>query len=208
MECIHIDIETYAEVDLSRCGVYRYSEDPTFEILLFGYSVDGGRVRVIDLASGEQIPEDILAALLDDSILKWAFNAQFERICLSSYLRSKGIRLPSYTGEEGMHYLNPSSWRCSMIWSATLGLPLSLEGVGSALKLERQKMSEGKALIRYFSQPCNPTKVNGGRTRNLPHHDTGKWDLFKEYNMVDVQVEMAINDRLKSFPVPDTIWEE
>lgn len=208
MEYLHIDLETYAEVDLSKCGVYRYSEDTTFEILLFGYSVDGGRVRVIDLASGEQIPEDILSALLDDNILKWAFNAQFERICLSNYLRSKGINLPSYTGEEGMHYLNPSSWRCSMVWSATLGLPLSLEGVGSALKLERQKMSEGKALIRYFSQPCSPTKVNGGRTRNLPHHDPGKWDMFKEYNMVDVQVEMAINDRLKSFPVPDAIWEE
>ena len=205
---LHLDLETFAEVDLSKCGVYRYAEDPSFEVLLFAYSVDGGRVRVIDIASGEQIPVEILDAIMDDNVIKWAFNSQFERICLSSYIKSKGITLPSYTGEEGMNYLNPASWRCSMIWSATLGLPLSLEGVGSALKLERQKMSEGKNLIKYFSQPCSPTKANGGRMRNLPHHDPARWDMFKEYNMVDVQVEMQIQERLRNFPVPDSIWDE
>ena len=205
---LHLDLETFAEVDLSKCGVYRYAEDPSFEVLLFAYSVDGGRVRVIDIASGEQIPVEILDAIMDDNVIKWAFNSQFERICLSSYIKSKGITLPSYTGEEGMEYLNPASWRCSMIWSATLGLPLSLEGVGSALKLERQKMSEGKSLIKYFSQPCSPTKANGGRMRNLPHHDPARWDMFKEYNMVDVQVEMQIQERLRNFPVPDSIWDE
>ena len=208
MEHLSIDIETYSEVDLSKCGVYRYSEDPSFEILLFAYSVDGGLVRVIDIASGERIPDDILCAIMDDNVIKWAFNSQFERICLSNYIKSIGIKFRSYTGEAGMEFLNPVSWRCSMIWAATLGLPQSLEGVGSALKLDRQKMSEGKSLIKYFSQPCSPTKVNGGRTRNLPRHDPGKWDLFKEYNQVDVQVEMAIQDRLKSFPVPDSIWDE
>ena len=143
MRYIEIDIETYAEVDLSKCGVYRYAEDPSFEILLFGYSVDGGPVRVIDLASGEQIPSDIIEGIKDDSVIKWAFNAQFERICLSAFLSNGDI-----------HYLNPSSWRCSMIWAATLGLPLSLEGVGAVLKLKEQKLSEGKSLIRYFSGPC------------------------------------------------------
>lgn len=197
MQYIEIDIETYAAVDLSKCGVYRYAEDPSFEILLFGYSVDGGPVKVIDLASGEHIPEIIIDAIKDDSVIKWAFNAQFERICLSSYLSDGDIL-----------YLNPSSWRCSMVWAATLGLPLSLEGVGAVLKLKDQKMSEGKSLIRYFSGPCAPTKANAGRTRNLPMHAPEKWSLFKKYNARDVEVEMAIRDRLKSFPVPTSIWEE
>ena len=197
MKYICIDIETYSEADLSKCGVYRYAEDPSFEILLFGYSLDGAPVQVIDLASGEKIPHEIAQAIKDDGVIKWAFNAQFERICLSAYLSDGDIK-----------YLNPASWRCSMIWAATLGLPLSLEGVGAVLKLENQKMAEGKALIRYFSSPCSPTKSNGGRTRNLPHHAPDKWRLFKEYNARDVEVEMAIRDKLRNYPVSDAIWDE
>ena len=193
MRCISIDIETYSDVDLSKCGVYRYSSSPNFEILLFGYSVDGGEVRVVDLCQGENIPADILAALSDESVTKWAFNAMFERVCLSNYL-----------GE----WLEPESWKCSMVWSATLGLPLSLENVGAVLGLEKQKLSEGKDLIRYFCVPCKPTKANGGRTRNLPEHDREKWGRFKAYNLRDVEAEMQIQQRLAKFPVPDFVWEE
>ena len=193
MNSIEIDIETYSDVDLSKCGVYKYSSSPNFEILLFGFSVDGGDVRVVDLACGEEIPADILAALSDESVTKWAFNAMFERVCLSNYL-----------GE----WLEPESWKCSMVWSATLGLPLSLENVGAVLGLEKQKLSEGKDLIRYFCVPCKPTKTNGGRTRNLPEHDREKWERFKEYNFRDVEAEMQIQQRLAKFPVPDFVWEE
>lgn len=193
MRCISIDIESYSDVDLSKCGVYKYSSSPNFEILLFGYSVDGGDVKVIDLACGEKIPAEILAALSDESVTKWAFNAMFERVCLSNYL-----------GE----WLEPGSWKCSMVWSATLGLPLSLENVGAVLGLEKQKLTEGKDLIRYFCVPCKPTKANGGRTRNLPEHDRGKWERFKAYNLRDVEAEMQIQQRLLKFPVPDFVWEE
>ena len=193
MNSIEIDIETYSDVDLSKCGVYKYSSSPNFEILLFGFSVDGGDVRVVDLACGEEIPADILAALSDESVTKWAFNAMFERVCLSNYL-----------GE----WLEPESWKCSMVWSATLGLPLSLENVGAVLGLEKQKLSEGKDLIRYFCVPCKPTKTNGGRTRNLPEHDREKWERFKEYNFRDVEAEMQIQQRLAKFPVLDFVWEE
>ena len=193
MKCISIDIETYSDVDLSKCGVYKYSSSPNFEILLFGFSVDGGGVRVVDVACGEEIPADILAALSDESVTKWAFNAMFERVCLSNYL-----------GE----WLEPESWKCSMVWSATLGLPLSLENVGAVLGLEKQKLSEGKDLIRYFCVPCKPTKTNGGRTRNLPEHDREKWERFKAYNLRDVEAEMQIQQRLSKFPVPDFVWEE
>lgn len=193
MKSIEIDIETYSDVDLSKCGVYRYSSSPNFEILLFGYSVDGGEVRVVDLCQGENIPADILAALSDESVTKWAFNAMFERVCLSNYL-----------GE----WLEPESWKCSMVWSATLGLPLTLENVGAVLGLEKQKLSEGKDLIRYFCVPCKPTKTNGGRTRNLPEHDREKWGRFKAYNLRDVEAEMQIQQRLSKFPVPDFVWEE
>ena len=193
MRCISIDIESYSDVDLSKCGVYKYSSSPNFEILLFGYSVDGGAVEVIDLACGEEIPVDILAALSDESVTKWAFNAMFERVCLSNYL-----------GE----WLEPESWKCSMVWSATLGLPLSLENVGAVLGLEKQKLTEGKDLIRYFCVPCKSTKANGGRTRNLPEHDRGKWERFKAYNLRDVEAEMQIQQRLVKFPVPDFVWEE
>ena len=193
MKSIEIDIETYSDVDLSKCGVYKYSSSPNFEILLFGYSVDGGDVKVVDLACGEEIPAEILAALPDESVTKWAFNAMFERVCLSNYL-----------GE----WLEPESWKCSMVWSATLGLPLSLENVGTVLGLEKQKLSEGKDLIRYFCVPCKPTKANGGRTRNLPEHDREKWERFKAYNIRDVEAEMQIQQRLAKFPVPEFVWEE
>ena len=193
MRSISIDIETFSDVDLSKCGVYKYASSPNFEILLFGYSVDGGDVQVVDLCQGEEIPADILAALSDESVTKWAFNAMFERVCLSNYL-----------GE----WLEPESWKCSMVWSATLGLPLSLEKVGAVLGLEKQKLAEGKDLIRYFCVPCKPTKTNGGRTRNLPEHDREKWEQFKAYNLRDVEAEMQIQQRLAKFPVPDFVWEE
>ena len=197
MKNLEIDIETFSSANLSKCGVYRYAEAPDFEILLFGYSVDGDEVRVIDLASGEEIPEEIMAALTDKNVTKWAFNAQFERVCLSRFLEFP-------TGK----YLEPEQWRCSMVWSAYMGLPLSLEGVGAVLGLEKQKLSAGKDLIRYFCVPCNPTKANGGRIRNLPKHDMDKWKLFKTYNIRDVETEMQIQDRLRKFPVPEEVWDE
>ncbi len=197
MKTISIDIETYSDQPLPKTGVYRYVESPLFEILLFSYSVDGGPVKVVDLACGETIPQDILTALEDESVIKWAFNASFERICLSRYLGYP-------TGD----YIDPCSWRCSMIWAATMGLPLSLEGVGTVLGLEKQKLTEGKELIKYFCQPCTPTKTNGQRTRNLPAHAPDKWLNFKKYNVRDVEVEMAIQDRLAKFPVPESVWDE
>lgn len=213
MKTISIDIETYSDVDLGKCGVYRYSESPDSEILLFGYSVDGGPVQVIDLASGESIPEEILDALTDDTVVKWAFNANFERVCLSRYLRDLGRSLDPFHDNhpltlEPARFLNPEGWRCSMVWAATMGLPLSLKGVGAVLQLADQKMDEGKALIKYFSVPCAPTKANGGRTRNLPSDDPGKWATFKKYNQRDVEVEMMIQRKLRSFPVPDFVWDE
>ena len=193
MRTLSIDIESYSDVNLSKCGVYKYASSPAFEILLFGYAVDGGDVRVVDLACGEQIPDEILSALSDASVTKWAFNAMFERVCLSNFL-----------GE----WLEPEGWHCTMVWSATLGLPLSLESAGVALGLEKQKLTEGKDLIRYFCVPCKPTKANGGRIRNRPEHDPEKWKRFKAYNLRDVETEMQIQKRLSHFPVPDAIWEE
>ena len=193
MRTLSIDIETYSDVDLSKCGVYKYASSSAFEVLLFGYAVDGGDVCVVDLACGEQIPEEVISALSDTSVIKWAFNAMFERVCLSNFL-----------GE----WLGPEGWHCTMVWSATLGLPLSLETAGAALGLEKQKLTEGKDLIRYFCVPCKPTKANGGRTRNLPGHDPEKWERFKAYNLRDVETEMQIQKRLSKFPVPDVTWEE
>ena len=206
-----IDLETYSDVDISKCGAYKYAESENFEILLFGVSIDGGDVQVFDLACGDTIPDDILAALSDYTVTKWAFNANFERICLSNWLRKhhpahfKGYSIPE---DPASKYLDPASWKCTMIWSAYMGLPLSLEGVGAVLKLQDQKMKEGKDLIKYFCCPCKPTKVNGGRTRNLPEHAPDKWETFKTYNKRDVDVEMAIKQRLSKFPVPDFVWEE
>lgn len=213
MKTISIDIETYSDVNLAKCGVYKYAESPDFEILLFGYAVDGGPVQVVDLAQGETIPEEILEALTDDSITKWAFNANFERVCLSRYLTDMGRSLDPFhdrhpLSQECARFLNPAGWKCSMVWSAYMGLPLSLEGVGAVLNLDNQKMKEGRDLIRYFCVPCKETKTNGGRTRNLPRHAPDKWNLFKSYNKRDVEVEMAIQERLKKYPVPDTVWEE
>ena len=206
-----IDLETYSDVDIKKGGVYRYSESEHFEILLFAVSINNGPVTVYDLASGDTLPDDILDALTNDNIIKWAFNASFERICLSNWLRKNyPERFVSYSIPEDTvrNYLNPESWRCSMVWSAYMGLPLSLEGVGAVLGLKDQKMKEGKDLIRYFCVPCKPTKSNGGRTRNLPEHAPDKWSTFKAYNVRDVEVELAIKERLAKFPVPDFVWDE
>lgn len=209
MENLSIDLETFSSVDLKKCGVYKYAESDDFEILLFGYSVDGSEVRVVDLVQGETIPNTVLSALTDETVTKWAFNAQFERVCLSRYLRDKGINVnPGQTVKSEGLFLNPCSWHCTMIWSATLGLPMSLESVGAVLGLDKQKLTSGKNLIKYFCLPCNPTKVNGGRTRNKYFHDKEKWDLFKSYNKRDVEVEMSIQEKLSRFPVPDFLWQE
>ena len=197
MKTLSIDIETYSSAPLQKSGVYRYVEADDFEILLFSYSVDSTPVKVVDLACGEKIPDEVISALTDDSVTKWAFNASFERICLSRFL-----------GYPTGKYLSPKSWKCSMVWAATMGLPLSLEGVGAVLGLEKQKLTEGKELIRYFCQPCSPTKSNGQRIRNFPHHAPDKWQLFKKYNIRDVETEMAIQARLAKYPVPDFVWEE
>ncbi|MCX7749193.1 MAG: DNA polymerase [Clostridia bacterium] len=191
MKSLSIDIETHSSADLGKSGVYRYSEAHDFEILLFAYSVDDGEIQVVDLANGEQIPEEIISAIFDSSVVKWAFNALFERICLSRHF---GKLLP------------PDSFRCTMVWSAYMGLPLSLEGVGAVMGLEKQKLKEGKELIRYFSVPCKPTKANGGRTRNLPCHAPEKWSQFKEYNIRDVEVEKSVKEKLGRFPVPEEEW--
>lgn len=211
IKTISIDIETFSDVDLSKCGVYKYTESENFEILLFAYSINHGEVQVVDLAVGEKIPMEIITALVDNKIIKWAYNANFERVCLSRYISRYypdifiSYSIPEDTVNE---FLDPSSWRCSMIWSAYLGLPLSLAGVGAVLGLEEQKLKEGKDLIKYFCVPCNPTKSNGGRTRNLPEHDMEKWELFKKYNKRDVEVEVSIQERLQSYPVPEFIWDE
>ena len=208
---LSLDLETYSDVDLNKCGVYKYAQSPAFEILLFGVSVNGGEVQVYDLAQGEAVPMDIIKALTDDSVLKWAFNASFERVCLSVWLRRYyPEQFKSYSIHEDTvgDYLDPSSWRCSMVWSAYMGLPLSLAGVGAVLGLSEQKLKEGKDLIRYFCIPCKATKSNGGRTRNLPEHDLEKWELFKSYNKRDVEVEMSIQERLWKYPVPDFVWDE
>ena len=197
MKTINIDIETFSSINISKSGIYKYVESEDFEVLLFAYSIDGGKTEIVDIANGEELSEEIIQALLDDNVIKWAFNAQFERICLSRFLKlTKGT------------YLNPKSWRCTMIWSAYMGLPFSLEGVGKVLGLEKQKLIEGKDLIKYFCVPCTPTKSNGFRNRNLPYHDKIKWEAFKTYNIRDVDTEKEIQCKLMKFPVPDFIWEE
>ena len=211
MHELDIDIETFSDVDISKAGVYRYSESEAFEVLLFAYAVDSGPVQVVDVASGESIPRDILEALTDNSVLKWAHNCAFERVCLSSWLRR---RHPAFFSSYGSpadtvgDYLDPAAWRCSMIWASYLGLPRSLKGVGAVLNLADQKMAEGTDLVRYFCVPCRPTIKNGGRTRNLPSHDPEKWATFKAYNVRDVEVELAVKERLTHFPVPDFLWDE
>lgn len=196
MKTISIDLETYSSVDLAKAGVYRYVESDDFEILLFGYAIDGGDVEVIDVACGERIPPEIINALTDNTIKKFAYNAQFERVCLSKFL-----------GYPSGKYINPESWYCTLVWAATLGLPLSLEKVGEVLGLEKQKLTVGKELIRYFCKPCEPSIANGQRERNLPRHDPKKWETFKAYNKRDVETEMAIQKRLSVFPVLDREWD-
>ena len=208
---LSIDLETYSDVDISKCGAYKYAESDHFEILLFGVSVDNGPVVVYDFTAGDEIPTEILEALSDENITTWAFNASFERVCLSNWLRKHHPEyFKSYNSEDDPvhNYLKPSSWKCTMIWSAYMGLPLSLEGVGAVLKLQDQKMKEDKDLIKYFCCPCKPTKTNGGRTRNLPEHAPDKWESFKSYNRRDVEVELSIKQRLSKFPVPDFSWDE
>jgi DNA polymerase len=208
---LSIDIETYSSADLSKVGVYKYSEADDFEILLFGYSVDHGPATTVDLASGEEIPQEILAALTDESVIKFAFNCMFERVCISTYLRRHyPEHFESYSIPEDTvsHYLNATSWHCSMVWSAYRGLPLSLAQVGEVLGLKDQKMKEGKDLIKFFSVPCTPSKANGNRTRNLPIDAPDKWAIFKSYNIRDVEVEVQIQERLSKYPVPDSVWEE
>ena len=211
IKTMSIDLETYSDIDIKKSGVYKYAESTHFEILLFGVSINEQSVTVYDLASGEKLPEYIIDALIDNTVIKWAFNAVFERICISYWLKRnypdkfKGYGSPD---DSTGNYLNPISWRCTMIWSAYMGLPLSLEGVGNVLGLEKQKMKEGKDLIRYFCIPCKPTKTNGGRTRNLPQHAPDKCALFKSYNKRDVVTEMEIQKKLKRFPAPDFLWAE
>lgn len=187
-----IDIETFSDVDLIKCGVYAYADSPAFEVLLFAYSFDGEETQIIDLAQGETIPAEVESAIFDDSVTKTAFNANFERTCLSRFFGTQ---------------LSPDSWHCSAVQAAMLALPRSLEDVGAVLGLDKQKMKEGKELIRYFCVPCKPTKANGGRTRNLPHHAPEKWELFKTYCKRDVDVEKAIRQKLHNFPIPESEME-
>ena len=190
---LSLDIESFSDVDLGKCGVYRYVQSPVFDILLLSYSIDDGPIGIIDLACGENIPENITEAILSPDVIKTAFNSNFERICLQAYF-TKILNQQIY--------LDPSSWVCTEVQAAMLGLPLHLEGVAKVLRLENQKMAEGKSLIRYFCIPCRPTAANGGRTRNLPHHAPDKWELFKQYNLKDVEVEQEIRKKLADYPIP------
>ena len=211
IESLSIDLETKSSVDITKCGAYKYAESTDFDILLFGVSVNHGPITVYDLACGDTVPEEILAALSDDCVTKWAYNAAFERVCLSVWLRRnyhQHFRSYSIEGDPVQNYLDPSSWKCTLVWAAYNGLPLGLEKVGAVLGFEEQKLKEGKELVKYFCSPCKATKSNGGRTWNLPHHAPEKWALFKKYNERDVQVEMQIQDRLKYYPVPDFVWDE
>lgn len=211
MNELAIDIETYSDVDLLKCGVYKYAQSENFEILLFSYSIDGGSVRCIDIANGEEIPEEILVALTDPKITKWAYNAMFERVCLSEWLRRNHPgKFKSYNIDDKTisGYLDPEGWKCDMIGVAYLGLPLKLADSGRVLGLDEQKMTEGKDLIKYFCVPCKPTKTNGGRTRNLPMHDREKWSTFRAYNIRDVEVEVNIHKRCSKYPVPEFVWNE
>lgn len=211
IKSLSLDLETKSSVDISKCGAYKYAESPDFEILLFGVSVNHGPITVYDLACGDTVPDEIICALSNDSVIKTAYNAAFERICLSVWLRKyypQHFKTYSIPGDPVRNYLDPSSWRCTLVWAAYNGLPLGLEKVGAVLGFEAQKLKEGKDLIKYFCCPCKPTKKNGGRTWNLPHHDPDKWALFKRYNERDVLVELQIQERLKNYPVPDFVWEE
>ena len=208
---LSLDLETKSSVDIGKAGAYKYAESMDFDILLFGVSVNHGPITVYDLACGDTVPEEIIAALSDDRVTKWAYNASFERVCLSVWLRRnypEHFRSYSIPSDPVQNYLDPASWKCTLVWAAYNGLPLGLEKVGAVLGFEEQKLKEGKDLIKYFCCPCKPTKSNGGRIWNLPHHAPDKWELFKKYNERDVQVEMQIQERLKNYPVPDFVWDE
>ena len=206
MKTLSLDLETYSSVDLGKSSVYRYAESPDFDILLLGYCADGGKVQVVDLAQGEQVPPEVIDALTDECVCKWAFNAQFERVCLSRWLRRNGypLRNERYAAPDDpcMAYLNPAGWHCTMVWSAFLGLPLSLKDVGAALGLDKQKLTEGKELIRYF---CVPGKDG---TRRMPASAPEKWTTFRAYNLRDVETEMSIQERLRKYPVPEEVWSQ
>lgn len=206
MKTLSLDLETYSSVDLGKSSVYRYVESPDFDILLLGYSADGGEVQVVDLAQGEQIPTEVIDALTDECVCKWAFNVQFERVCLSQWLRRNGYSLRNeryaVPDDPCMAYLNPAGWHCTMVWSAYLGLPLSLKDVGAALGLDKQKLTEGRELIRYF---CVPGK---DATRRMPASAPEKWATFRAYNLRDVETEMAIQERLRKYPVPEEVWSQ
>ncbi len=191
-QILEMDIESFSDVDLIKCGVYAYADSPAFEILLFAYSFDGGETQIIDLAQGEKLPAEVEDAIFDVSVTKTAYNANFERTCLSKHFG---------------RYIPPESWHCSAVQAAMLALPRSLEDVGRVLGLDEQKMKEGKELIRYFCVPCKPTKANGGRTRNLPCHAPEKWELFKTYCKRDVDVEKSIRRKLHNFPIPESEME-
>ena len=211
IKTISLDLETYSSVDITKCGVYRYAESPDFEILLLSYSIDEGEIHTIDLAQGEQIPEDILEALVSENVQHWAFNSSFERICLSVWLRKNRPALFKGYGKEvesTQLYLSPSSWYCDLVLSAYSGLPLSLKGVGAVLKLDEQKDEKGKALIKYFCAPCSPTLSNEGRARNYYYNDILRWEEFKEYNKQDVKAETAIHSRLIKYNLPEFLWDE
>ncbi len=206
MKALSIDLETYSSVDLGKSSVYRYVESPDFDILLLGFSADGSQVQVVDLAQGEQIPPEIIDALSDERVHKWAFNANFERVCLSEWLRrnSHPLHNEHYATPDDpcMGYLDPVGWHCTMVWSAYLGLPLSLKDAGAALGLDKQKFTEGKDLIKYF---CVPGK---DEQRHLPVDAPDKWSTFKAYNLRDVETEMGIQERLRKYPVPDAVWDQ
>lgn len=183
-----IDIETYSDVDLQKCGVYAYTDSPAFEILLFAYAFDDEDVSIVDVAKGESLPERVLSALTDDSIVKTAFNAAFERTCIARHYNLT---------------LTPAGWQCTAVQSAMLALPASLDGVGEVLDIRQKKLKEGKDLVRYFSMPCKPTKANGGRTRNMPEDSSEKWELFKSYCIRDVEAEREIRYKLRNYPIPE-----
>lgn len=207
IEFMSLDLETRSSIDITKAGVYKYAKSPDFDILLFGVSVNGGPVAVYDLASGDKVPEEIIKALSDDSVTKWAYNASFERVTLSVWLRRnypQYFSTYSIEGDPVQKYLDPASWKCTLVWAAYNGLPLSLDKVGAVLGFEEQKLKEGKELIRYF---CMPSRT-AGRKWNLPEHAPEKWELFKKYNQRDVEVEMQIQERLKNYPVPDFVWDE
>lgn len=197
IKSLHLDIETYSSTDLNKCGVYKYAESNDFEILLLSYAINNGKVEVVDLAQGEPLPGFLVDVIKSDDVIKYAYNSTFERVCLSRHL-----------GLEKGKYLSPDCWRCTMTWSAYLGLAFSLKQVGEILRLDKQKLNEGKDLIKYFCVPCRPTSKNGYRTRNYYYHDKEKWELFKKYNIRDVETEMAIQERISKYPVPDFVWDE